>query len=122
MEYDVETEALLHDRGSKAALVILIGKINVTDFLKSTPFLFGQERFSETLGILGRQGRVVLPDRRQGAVAAPRRRIAGGQMNIRTIILDADGEIFIDMSKDLMIGHGLWSAGLASGVVAMWKP
>jgi len=106
-ENDVESESLLYDRGPETPLFVLVGEINVPHVLEAVPFLFGQKRFGEALGVVGGEWWVVLLDRSEGAVAAPGGRIAGGQMNIRTIVLDADRKVFIDMSKDLMVGHGL---------------
>ena len=121
-EYDVESQALLDDGGTKAALFVLICEIDVSHLLEAAPFFFREERFGKPLGVFGRERWVIFPDRCQGPIAAPSRWVAGGQVNIRAIVLDANGEVFIDMSKDLMVGHGLLGAGRASGVMAMWKP
>jgi hypothetical protein len=43
-------------------------------------------------------------------------------VNIGAIILNADGKVFIDVSKDLMFGHEFTAASRYGEVMAMWKP
>ena len=121
-EYDVESQALLDDGGTKAALFVLICEIDVSHLLEAAPFFFGEERFGKPLGVFGRERWVIFPDRCQGPVAAPSRWVAGGQVNIRAIVLDANGEVFIDMSKDFMFGHRVRCGAPYSAVMALWKP
>ena len=120
-EDDIDPKALFHDGGPESSLGILVGEVDVAHTLEAGPLFVSQEGASEALGVLGFKIRVAFPDWRERSITPPRGGIAGGEVNIRAIILNADGEVFIDVSKDLMVRHGLESR--ASGrVVAMWKP
>jgi hypothetical protein len=45
------------------------------------------------------------PDRLELAEAAPGGRIGGGQMNVGTIILAAEFEIFVNVVENAVLGH-----------------
>ena len=65
---------------------------------------------------------MVLPDRGESSKSTPRRRVGGGQVDIGAIELNADGEVLIDVSEDLMFGHGIVLRRRGLMGVAMWKP
>ena len=121
-EYDIETETLFHHGGTEASLFVLVGEVNISNFLEAAPFSFSQKRAGEALGVLRSEGRMVVPDRSQAAIAAPGWGISSREVNVRAIILYADSKVFIDVSKDLMFGHEVKGASRNSGVMAMWKP
>ena len=82
---DIIAEALGNDGGTEAAQVVLVGKVNVADFLEAVPLLLPQEAVHQGKGVILGERRGALPHGLQGTETAPRRRVAGRQVNIRTL-------------------------------------
>jgi hypothetical protein len=78
-------------------MIIGVGKVDVALFLEPVPFLDPEEGLGQPLGIMGRQQRVILPDRRQLTEPPPSRRKGGRQMDIRAIVLSAELEVLVNV-------------------------
>ena len=111
-EHHVIAEALLDDRGAVASARRGIGKVDVAALLEACPFGFRKERTGEFFSLFRGQRSMVIPNRREGAEASPCRRVAGGEVDIRAVVLSADLKVLVNVVEDLMGGHGAYGKGL----------
>ena len=70
-EGHVETEAVAHDTGTETAQLRSVGKVDITDLLKTSELFLPEETLHETIRISSSERLGIVPDGREVTMAAP---------------------------------------------------
>ena len=98
---EIGAEPMSRHARTESACAVGIREIRIAAFLEELALGVGKKRIGQGVGLFAREAISVRPDRLQGSVQTPDRRCIDSEMNIRSARLLADGEVIVDVTKQM---------------------